>query len=141
MRADLQEIKEYLSQAYKASREIDYLTQELLRLEELMTTIQAVNYSERVQSSSSKDLIDTIHKIDDAKQKINTKISEYLIVIDDIKSSIDKCENIDIRYILRKRYVLYQKWSEIAEEMKYSTQRVFQLHGKGLEEIYKIIKD
>lgn len=140
MREDLQEAKEYLSQAYKASREIDYLTQEILRLEELMTTIQAVNYSERVQSSSSKDLIDTIEKIDNARKRLESRISDFMLLVDDIKGKIDKCDSRAIQDVLRGRYVLFKKWDVIASELGYSVKHIYKLHKRGLEEISQKIK-
>lgn len=141
IKEEYRESKAYLGRVYSLSREIEQLKEEIQQMEEMVVSIQAINYSERVQTSFSKDLADIIQKIEDYKASLEEKVSEYISLVAEVTSKIREIDDMVIREVLARRYVLFLKFKAIADDLGYSIQHVYRLHTVGLKEILKIVKD
>lgn len=126
--------KEYLSQAYKMDRRIRIIEAKAEKLR------AALEYSPPSLSgtgghSSSDRMPDTLSKILEYTQKAAELRAEYVKTYIEIDKAIRSVQSPTQREVLERRYLLYQKWQQIADEMSYSIQNVYILHGKGLQKI------
>ena len=79
-----------------------------------------------------KGLEETITKIIDLEAKINARIDELVSMKQEAFTMINRIPDLDQQNILIGRYIQLKKWEDISEELNYSMQWVFELHGKGL---------
>ena len=77
-------------------------------------------------------LEETITKIIDLEAKINARIDELVSMKQEAFTMINRIPDFDQQNILIGRYIQLKKWEDISEELNYSMQWVFELHGKGL---------
>jgi DNA-directed RNA polymerase specialized sigma subunit len=134
--------KEYLSQAYRVDRLITSKLQQVQSLRELATKATAtlsgtpVNGSRNVHSMS-----DIIDKMIDLENEINGDIDCLVDLKRDIVAAIKAVPDPDHCILLELRYLCFRSWGEIAADMHYSKQRVFQIHNDALQKITVPPKD
>ncbi|MDR1574146.1 MAG: hypothetical protein LBS24_07540 [Clostridiales Family XIII bacterium] len=75
---------------------------------------------------------DRLAKIIDLENMINESIDYSVDLKRDAMATIMKMQNEDQKSILIARYFNGRKWDEIAEDMSYHVQRVYQIHGEAL---------
>ena len=130
----VKEIKEFLRQAYKLDRRIRIT---LGKAEKLRGVLEySPPSSEGSGGGSAADRVpDTISKIIEYEAKADELKAKYVEVFFKIEKTIMSVDDSSEREVLERRYLLYQKWEQIAEEMNYTERRVYQLHGKALQKI------
>ena len=126
--------KEYLSQAYKMDKRIRIIEAKAEKLR------SAIEYSPPSLSgtgggSSADRMPDTISKIVEYEQRVAELRALYVEKYIEIDKAIRSVQSLTQREVLERRYLLYQKWQQIADEMNYSIQNIYILHGKGLQKI------
>lgn len=125
--------KEYFVQIKKTDRLIQRLTDTVATLRSKLTSQSSELKPDKVQSSIPQDqLSETIAKIIDFETEINDRINELVDMKQEAFKLISKIPDLDQQNILIGRYIQLKKWEDIASELDYSTQWVYELHGKGL---------
>lgn len=128
-----QQAKEYFAQIRKTDRLIQRLTDTVNTLRSGLTSQSYELKPDKVQTSGPKDTLgETIAKIMSLEDDINTRIDELVTMKKEAFSMISKVPDLDQQNILIGRYIQLKKWEDISEELNYSMQWVFELHGKGL---------
>ena len=56
----------------------------------------------------------------------------YMLARQEAEALINSVKFPDEKEVLTRRYILYQKWEEIAEKMHFSCRQIFKIHGKAL---------
>lgn len=111
-------VKEYLARTYRSNEVIGVSRKELERLREL----QGINGISRAAS----------RRISELERKIDKEINDYIELLDLIRQQIESVTNADERLLLRKRYLLFETWENIAADMDYSVQWIRKLHKRAL---------
>ena len=123
----------YLKQLYDLDKRIK--AQQLM-IEELTTSVLSIAApafdKDRVQSSNS-DREKTLARLMDLKQSLAKNQIGYVQKQTEIISRVSKMDGIS-QEILTRRYVKYQSFQTIADDMHYSVQRIFQLRQVALNE-------
>lgn len=123
----------YLKQLYDLDKRIK--AQELM-IEELTTSVLSIAApafdKDRVQSSNS-DREKTLARLMDLEQSLARNRIRYAQKQAEIISRVSKMDGIS-QEILTRRYIKYQGFQTIADEMNYSIQRIFQLRQVALNE-------
>ena len=123
----------YLKQLYDLDKRIK--AQQLM-IEELTTSVLSIAApafdKDRVQSSNS-DREKTLARLMDLKQSLAKNQIRYVQKQTEIISRVSKMDGIS-QEILTRRYVKYQSFQTIADDMHYSVQRIFQLRQVALNE-------
>lgn len=129
---ELQVIK-YLSSVERKDRIVQNIQQEKDTLKSKTYAIGNPDTIDRVQSSPSRDRIEknVIH--------LQEKIAELTAAEDaywdfrlQVMDQINRIESNKHAEILNRRYMQYQKFKNIAEEMNYSYSYVIRLHQEAL---------
>lgn len=133
--------KQYLSQAYRLDEQINCKLDQLARLKTLATHITSRLSDIKVQSShDNHQMEDTALKIVEQERELDDEIDALVDLKFEIKHLIGQVENIDHRILLEKRYLEFENWNRIAEEMNYSVQHIFFLHTEALKDVEFIRK-
>lgn len=128
-----QQAKEYFAQIRKTDRLINRLDSTIATLRSSLTSTGSQLKPDKVQTSGPKDTLgETIAKIMSLEDDINTRIDELVTMKKEAFSMISKVPDLDQQNVLVGRYIQLKKWEDISEELNYSMQWVFELHGKGL---------
>ena len=132
--------KEYLKQIRKANIMINYKQRQLDELRELCTSITSPINSDKVQTSGASDKIgDTVSKIIDLQNIINSDIDRLVDLKQEIMAVIDKLDATYLQLIYL-RYFEFRTWEQIACEMNYSCPWIWKLHGEALQKVSEILQ-
>ena len=128
-----QRAKEYFAQIRKTDRLIQRLTD---TVNTLHSSLISQNYKlkpDKVQTSGVKDTLgETIVKIVALEEDINTRIDELVTMKKEAFNMISKIPDLDQQNVLIGRYIQLKKWEDLAAEFDYTTQWLFEIHGKAL---------
>lgn len=132
--------KEYLSQAYYIEKRIDLLQDELSGLESKLYKCTP-SYSNTGHNSSPCTAFEyTIGKAMEYRDRLNAEIDNLIDKKRDIKKTIDRLDNDKEKLILHKRYINFQNFESIAEDLDITPRQVYKIHKKVLEKIKKFIE-
>lgn len=128
--------KEYLQQAYIIDRRIKLDTEKL-------AAARSALYGKTVRYDSDgfkpvprvNGTENAVLRIMELEERLNREIDELTEKRQKIEQAVNAVPDEVQREILTRRYLLYQKWEVIAEEMCYSERRIFQIHGNALKNI------
>lgn len=126
--------KEYLSQYKSANREIDRLIEEKSMWMDLATKITpSIKEGGRGSANENGKIPLAVEKIIETEEKITNRIDELIDLREQIESRVSVIPEERQREVLHRRYILCQKWEEIALEMNYSYMQVCRIHGAALQ--------
>ena len=128
-----QQAKEYFAQIRKTDRLIHRLDSTIATLRSSLTSTGSQLKQDKVQTSGPKNTLEeTITKIIDLEAKINARIDELVSMKKEAFSMISKIPDLDQQNVLVGRYIQLKKWEDLAAEFEYTTQWLFEIHGKAL---------
>lgn len=128
-----QQAKEYFAQIRKTDRLIHRLDSTIATLRSSLTSTGSQLKQDKVQTSGPKNTLEeTITKIIDLEAKINARIDELVSMKKEAFSMISKVPDLDQQNVLVGRYIQLKKWEDLAAEFEYTTQWLFEIHGKAL---------
>ena len=128
--------KEYLSQVYKLDHKIYLMKLEVEEYHRLASSIPGQDFTrERVQTTRNLDAPFTkwIYKAIEKEEQIKKKMEELIKVKTEVMSVIDNIDNVNLRVVLKLRYIDSLSWSEIAEKIYASDKTVRRWHNQALE--------
>ena len=128
-----QRAKDYFAQIRKTDRLIQRLTDTVNTLRSGLISQSYELKPDKVQTSGAKDTLgETIVKIMSLEDDINARIDELVDMKQEAFTMINRIPDLDQQNILIGRYIQLKKWEDIALELNFSIQWVYELHGKGL---------
>lgn len=128
--------KEYLQQAYRIEQEIK-LNNELLLQTYSSLCGKGITYETdgSRHNPNGNSVERNLLQAAEYEERINAAIKELMQKRLEIEKVIDAVPDAVLREILKRRYLLYQKWDKIAEEMNRDLRWVYRLHSKALSKI------
>ena len=126
--------KEYLHQAYRLDQKINSDIEELSSLREMSGSISSPKFGDRVQTSQNTDapFMVCLNKIFELEEKINAEINLFVDLKKEIRSVIEKVENIDEQMVLRYRYIHNMTWGDIGDELYADKSTIRRWHNAAL---------
>lgn len=126
--------KEYLRQAYIIDRRIQLDTE---KLEAARSAVygRAVRYeNDGVKLVPRGNVTESaILRVVDLEEHLNAEIDELTAKRQEIERAVNAVPSEVQREVLTRRYLLYQKWEVIAEEMNYGVRHVHKIHSAALQ--------
>lgn len=133
--------KEYLQQLCRADVIINQRIQEKADLRSRLFSIGSMDYAkEHVQMTlpTGSGYEREIVKLIDLENEIDGLIDTYVNLKHKVIEQLHELNNIDQIKILYKRYVLGEKFEQIAVDLNFSIRNVYKIHGHALQEFQKI---
>lgn len=127
-------VKEYLQQAYRIDRKIQLDTEKLAAARSALYGKTA-----RYDSDGSKPVPcgngteNAVLRVMELEERLNREIDELTEKRQEIEQVVNAVPDEVQREVLTRRYLLYQKWEVIAEEMNFSERHIRRLHGYALK--------
>ncbi len=125
--------KQYLLRYRQAEREVRLLMEEKERLLALATRVTPSYSGEAKGSGSGSRVESAAEKIIQCEEEINRAIDCAVDLRSEIKGAIATVPDWKLREILTRRYILGQKWEQIAWEMHLEFRWVRRLHGRAID--------
>lgn len=133
-------VKEYLNQAYYIDKRIDMLNDELTMLESKLCKCTA-NYNSAGHGNNTRSAFEyAIDKVMQYRDRLNNEIDNLVSKKIEIKNTIDKLDDDKEKIILCKRYINFQNFESIAEDLDITSRQVYKIYKKSLEKIEKFIE-
>lgn len=124
----------YLKQYRSLSMEIDQITKELQRWQDLATRISP-SYSDMSHGGGSDKVQTAAVEVADLTDKLNQKLHQAIMVQENIKKLLESLDDIKLRQLMSYRYINGMRWEEIAVRMDFNYRWVLRLHRKALNQI------
>ncbi len=132
--------KEYLSQAREIEQRIKRAEEELSEMREALHGRSVSYESDGSQRNPQGNSVErAIIRVVEYEERINAEIERLVAKRLEIEQTINAVPDRVQREVLSRRYLGYQEWDTIAEEMHYCKQWVHKLHGKALLKIKEAI--
>ena len=132
----------YFAQIRKTDRLIQRLKDTVKTLRFSLTSQNYEVKHDKVHTSGSKDtLSETVVKIVSLEDDINARIDELVDMKKEAFNMIGRIPDFDQQNVLIGRYIQMKKWEDLAEEFEYTTQWLFEIHGKALQAFCEVNSD
>lgn len=124
--------KKEFNEIILCKQKIRTLTAQIQELEVYATTIKSFDYSaDRVQTSASNTIEDTVIKLIDMQKMLQKRIDELVEMKVSAAKEINKLEG-KYYLVMSLRYLECLNWEWVARRMGHSIQHVYRLHGQAL---------
>jgi len=135
------EAKEYLQSVKSLDKRIDNKLEQLSHLQALALKVTTHLKPDAAFGGGTHDKVgDSVIRIMELQEEINRSIDEYVDKKIEVMQTIDMVNDPDHVAVLRKRYLEYEPWAQIAEEMGYSHRNICYIHGRALQAVEAILK-
>lgn len=124
----------YLKQYRSLSMEIDQITKELQRWQDLATRISP-SYSDMPHGGGSDKVQTAAVEVAELTDKLNQKLHQAIMVQENIKKLLESLDDIKLRQLMSYRYINGMRWEEISVRMDFNYRWVLRLHRKALNQI------
>jgi len=124
----------YLNQYRIMHIEIDQITKELQRWQDLATRISP-SYSDMPHGGGSDKVQTAAVEVAELTDKLNQKLHQAIMVQENIKKLLESLDDIKLRQLISYRYINGMRWEEIAVRMDFNYRWVLRLHRKALNQI------
>lgn len=131
-----EEVKAYLKQAFRLDRRISLSIEKVNAMKSALhgrATTYDSDGSAHVPSGNGVE--SALMKVLAYEQRINKEIDMLVDKRMEIEKTIKAMPDARLREILTRRYLLYQKWERIANEMHFNIKWVFKLHNMALTKL------
>ena len=85
---------------------------------------------------SADKLPRAVERIDQARAELAAQVEQCQRIRAEVAGVIEQAENVRAREILRRRYILGQRWEQIAAEEHFTTRRAKQIHRKAVSTLH-----
>lgn len=134
--------KAYLQEIKRLDKKIENKQMEIASLYDLIQSVTVPVKEVNVQSNGEQDKLGSgVSRIVDLQNEINADIDRYIDRKLEAIRLINRLENDDYINILVRRYVNYEEWQTIADNLHYTRQWIDKLHGRALLEFQKLIEN
>lgn len=135
----MSEAKDYLNRIKWYDVLIDSKLEEMERLNDLVRRITP-SMSGAAGGGNGDKLGDTVAKIVDLQDEINRNIDDFVNLKSEAATMMEQIKQPEYYHVLHKRYVLFQTFERISNDMGYSYRTVLNLHGRALQAFEKVLK-
>lgn len=135
----IQEVKNYLNQAYYIDKRINTLQDELTMLESKLERCTA-SYTSIRGGGSQPTFEYNLDKVMKYREMLNHEIDNLIERKRNIKQTIAKLDNDKERLILYKKYINFQTFESIADDLDITPRQVYKIYKKSLENLQEFIE-
>lgn len=141
MDESIESLKVFLNSIRKQQECVHSLEQSLEQMECEAYSLKSVQLGDKVQSSHTSDLSDVVIKLEGFRTDLHDAYRKLI----DLRSAgnaliMHEPDGI-LQAVLRRRYLLCQRWENIADCMYFSVDHVYRLHRQALADIVPFFKD
>ena len=134
-----EEVKNYLRQAYYIDKRVNTLQDELTMLESKLERCTA-SYTSIRGCGNQPTFEYNLDKVMKYREMLNHEIDNLIEHKRSIKQTIAKLCNDKERLILYKKYINFQTFESIADDLDITPRQVYKIYKKSLENLQEFIE-
>lgn len=125
---------EKLKEVRRVDALIDAKLRECDRLRALAKGLTGVSYGDKVQTSKevADPMAEAVTKVCDLETEINAAIDSFVDLKAEVMNAIDALEDPKQVEVLYRRYLDFQTWDDLAEDMGITRQWALKLHERAI---------
>ncbi len=130
------QVKDELMKAFRIDQEINNMMEQISALSDLAT--KASQTLSDMPGSPNRNIHkneDIVVKMIDMQQELQKKVDSLLDTKQHVADLINQVKDREGRLVLQQRYLQYEKWEEISDELDYTVRQVFRIHDAALMQI------
>ena len=132
--------REFLSQAYLLEQQVQVKMRQIANLRALATSVNGFASNEPVvHTRDVTGLQNAVVRIIEEEKVLNEEIDSLVEARQQIREVIEQVPDTMMRLILEKRYLLFERWEKIVEDLAYSPRWVYERHSQALEIVEEIL--
>lgn len=131
-------VKEFLRSVREQDRLLRAYEQELEDLRCRAYNISSPKLGDKIQSNHLTTLDAIVEKLERQAEKVNQAWDKLIELRERARFLISQVEDVNIRCVLYRYYILTHSWEQIAVDMGYALRHVYRLHGEGLQFLEKM---
>ena len=135
----IEETKQWLNRGYKLRETIRILEKAHLRAYDIVTGT-TITLSERVQESHGNGTENKLITYADYCRQIDCHKTDLFEILKQITNAIMKVENNIYKNILISRYINFETWENISQNIGYSYRQILRLHEKALRKVKDVLE-
>lgn len=135
-----EDVKHFLNSVRRQQADVLTLQEEYRRLDFEAHNLKGMCFNEKVQTDSQSDLSQIIERLDVYKRRVEKAYCRYIEIKNAADDLISNEKDGLGRAILRKRYLQNARWKDISEDLNYSIQYIWRLHGQALLDLEPYFK-
>jgi DNA-directed RNA polymerase specialized sigma24 family protein len=133
----MQDVKDFLAEAFCCDRSVRAKTATLIALRELAKT--ATHTLPTAKGTLNKNKMeDIIIRIVDLERWVQEELERLVALKSDVIVLIERVNSKKQREVLELRYVCCKTWEDIADDMNMTVRNVHYIHGNALTRLKKI---
>ena len=134
--------KEYLSRARNVETQVRSRMEQIEQLRSLacrVTPQYGGAGGSRFRNVTAME--DTIVQITEAEEILNRKIDELVTAKLGVMEVIDRVQDVTMRLLLEKRYLLFYPWERVASDLGYTLRWTLKKHEAALDAVQRILDE
>lgn len=135
----IEETKQWLNRGYKLRETIRILEKAQMRAYDIVTGT-TITLSERVQESHGNGTENKLITYADYCKQIDCHKTDLFDILKQITNVIMKVDNNIYKNILISRYINFETWEIIAQNIGYSYKQTQRLHKKSLQKVKDVLE-
>ena len=134
--------REFLSRAWKIETQIQSRAEQIERLRSLACRVTPqYGGAGGSQARNLTAMQDTIVRITEAEEILNRKINELVTAKLGVMEVIDRVQDVTMRLLLEKRYLLFYPWERVASDLGYTLRWTLKKHEAALDAVQRILDE
>ena len=129
------ELKKKLKSAWAMQQQLQSDLMRLQNLRDIANNVTPVYGPSPGGSGNGQKIENAVTRIIALEAEIRRDMDDLVIAIGEVQQIISLANDKNMEIVLRKRYLNYQKWEQIAAELGYAWAQVHRLHTKALNAI------
>jgi DNA-directed RNA polymerase specialized sigma subunit len=132
-----QEVKARLSSVYIEYRAYKLAEEKCEQFRDLISAPAPVGYSpdtptlEHPGNSTENKIVAALWY----SEEVDKRFRAYILASQTVEGMISELKYYDQREVLTRRYIMFEKWSDIQKKMHISRTRLFRLHDRAIIEM------
>lgn len=125
-------VKEFLDEVRRQEHKVKEMQEELEKMQMEIYSLKSPSLGERVQTSHQGDIGEMIEKMESMCERVNQERKRLLSMRDSVQAIFSLLDNPIEETVMRRRYILCQRYEEIGKAMNYSKDAIYKFHRSAL---------
>lgn len=128
-------VKEFLNSVRRQHARVETCKERLKEIECEVISLKSPQLGDKIQSNNVKSLDEVICRLELKRTETSREFIRLMAIQDKAEMLISYEKDHDRWAVLYRRYIINQKWEEIAVQMHFDLRWVYRIHGAALRDL------
>ena len=128
-------VKEFLNSVRRQHARVETCKERLKEIECEVISLKSPQLGDKIQSNNVKSLDEVICRLELKRAETSREFVRLMDMQDKAEMLISYEKDHDRWAVLYRRYIINQKWEEIAVQMHFDLRWVYRIHGRALHDL------